>query len=467
MSTAPPSGPPAAAEAVAVSNIEAFLQEALARLGPDTVEERRPGPGRPRVLPALCLWAGVLVMVLRGFESQRALWRLLVRQGLWRFGRVAISDQALYSRLARAGTAPLERLFAHVSAVLAARLAPYAQRDLAPFAPAVVALDASTLARLARLLPALRALPAEATGLLAGQVAALFDVRSQQWRALTVIPDAAQNCKVAARGLLDALERGSLVLADLGSFGFAWFDDLTEAGFWWVSRLRAKTSYRVVHTFYQVGETFDGIVWLGAHRADRAAHAVRLVQFRAKGVLHQYVTNVLDPATLPPRELACLYARRWDIELAFALVKEHLHLHLLWATKQVVILQQVWAVFTIAQVFQALRLEVAARAGVDPFEVSLALLVREFPDFVATEADPIAAFIACGRQVGYIRPSTRTRVEAPALPARIRPLPPDLILTRTPRYAQRRTEPGYRPPHSRRRAPANVRPVPPQPILLE
>jgi hypothetical protein len=245
------------------------------------------GPGRPRVLPALCLWAGLLVCVLRGFASQRQLWRRLVRQGLRRFGRIAISDQALYNRLARAGTAPLEGLFAQVSGVLADRLAPYAQTSLAPFAPAVVALDASTLDQLARLLPALRALPLDAKALLAGQVAALFDVRLQQWRALTFIADAAENGKVAARGLRSGLVPGTLILADLGYFGFAWVDDLTGAGFWWVSRLRAKTSYRVIHTFYQTGDTFAGVVWLGAHAADRAAHAVRLVQFPAKGGLHQ------------------------------------------------------------------------------------------------------------------------------------------------------------------------------------
>lgn len=467
MSSPSPSVPAPAGEASALNNIEAFLEEALSNLRLDALEQRRVGPGRPRVLPALCLWAGLLVCVLRGFESQLQLWRLLVRQGLWRFGRIAISDQALYNRLARAGTAPLEGLFAQVSGVLADRLAPYAQRTLAPFAPAVVALDASTLDKLARRLPALRTLPADATALLAGQVAALFDVRIQQWRALTFIPDAAENCKVAARGLLAGLAPGTLVLADLGYFGFAWFDDLTDASFRWVSRLRAKTSYQVIHTFYQVDETFDGLVWLGAYPADRAAHAVRLVQFRAKGVLHQYVTNVLDPTTLPPRELACLYARRWDIELAFSLVKEHLRLHLLWASKPLVVLQQVWAVFTIAQVFQALRLEIAGRAEVDPFEVSMALLVQEFPEFIASEPDPIAAFIACGRQVGYIRPSTRTRIEAPALPASCRPCPPDLPLTRTPRYAQRRADPGPRPHHSHRPSPQPPRPVPRQPHLLE
>jgi hypothetical protein len=461
------SPPPPGTAPVAVCHIEAFLEEALRHLEPDRVEARHPGPGRPRVLPALCLWAGVLVCVLRGFSSQQQLWRLLVHQGLWRFGRIPICDQALYNRLARGGIKPLAQLFTQVSAVLADRLAPYAQTTLAPFAPAVLALDATTLDRLARHLPALPALPADSKALLAGQVAALFDVRLQQWRALTYIADAAENCKVAARGMLAGLAPGTLILADLGYFGFAWFDDLTTSGFRWVSRLRAKTSFRVIHTFYQEGDTFDGIVWLGAYAADRAAYAVRLVQFRAKGGLHQYVTNVLDPVRLPPRELAVLSARRWDIELAFALVKEHLHLHLFWACKPVVVLQQVWAVFTIAQIFQALRLEIAARAGVDPFEVSMALLVREFPDFLATAPDPIAAYLDGARQVGYIRPSTRTQITAPDLPARLHPLSPTLVLVRTPRYAQRALKPGPRPSRSHQRNPAPPRPVPPQPLLLE
>lgn len=303
--------------------------------------------------------------MLRGFGSQLHLWRLLSGHGLWRFPRVAITDQALYNRLGRAGTAPLEHLFAQVSRVLAARLAPYADRTLAPFAAAVVALDERTLDQVARLLPALRALPAGDPGLLPAKPAGVFDVRLQQWRQVRHVADPPQNSKVAARDLVASLPPGTLILADLGYFGFAWFDDLTDRGYWWVSRLRAKTSYVVIHTFYQQEETFDGIVRLGAYRADQAAHAIRLVQFRVGPVLHQYLTNVRDPYQLPPQEVARLYARRWASELAFLLIKRRLGLHLLWAGKPVVILQQIWAVLTIAEIFQALRQEVAGRAQVD------------------------------------------------------------------------------------------------------
>ena len=455
---------PSPANKRVVGDVEAFLQELIGQLAP---EPEGPGPGRPRVLPGLCLWAGLLVCVARGFASQLQLWRLLTQKGLWRWPRFGLSDQAIYNRLAGAGTVPLEALFAQVTELLRARLAPFVEATLAPFAAEVVALDETTLDQVARLLPALRGVRPGDVALLPGKLAGLFDVRRQLFRSVQYVDDPQQNEKVAAWDLRRRLVPGTLVLADLGYFGFAWFDALTARGCWWVSKLRAKTSYQVIHTFYQEEDTFDGLVWLGAHPADRAAHAVRLVQFRVGRVLYQYLTNVLDPTWLPPREVARLYARRWDIELAFLLVKRHLKLHLLWAAKPVVVRQQVWAVLTIAQIIQALRLEVAGRAQVDPAEVSLALLVQDFPDYAARAQDPVAAFVERGRAARYIRPSTRTRVTAPALPAQIRPCPPDLALVRTPRYAQRRIEPGYRPPHDRRPDPATVRPVPRQPLLLE
>ncbi|MGH2585480.1 MAG: transposase, partial [Dehalococcoidia bacterium] len=84
-------------------------------------------------------------------------------------------------------------------------------------------------------------------------------------------PDPHQREQVGARGLLAHVRPGTLILADLGYFGFAWFDDLTAPGYFWLSRLRAKTSYTVLHAFYQRGDTFDGLVWLGTYRADKPA----------------------------------------------------------------------------------------------------------------------------------------------------------------------------------------------------
>jgi hypothetical protein len=426
------------AEPPLLDRVEAFLTELAADLEPEP-----PGPpwrGRPRVLPALALWGGLTVCVLRGWQNQKALWRLLSATGLWHFAPVPVSDEAVYKRLAAADPSPLADLFANLTALLVERLDPYADRTLAPFAAEVLAIDQTALDPIARRLPALRGVPPGDDRLLPGKLAGVFDVRRQLWRRIMHLDDPHRNEKATCRELVAGLPRHSLLLYDLGFFAFEWFDELTTDGFLWVTRLRAKTSYEVRHVFHEDGDTLDALVWLGQHRADRAKYAVRLVQFRRGEALHRYLTNVLCPRRLPLEALPRLYARRWDIELAVNTAKTDLHLHLLWSSKAAVILHQVWAVLTIAQLVQALRVLVAATARVDPFDVSLPLLIRYLPMYAARGRgqDPILAFAADGRRLGFIRPSRRIRIAAPTVPAdALRPPPMGLRLVRLPRYAHR------------------------------
>src|SRR5438046_3304859 len=246
---------------------------------------------------------------------------------------------------------------------------------LAPFASQVVALDETTLDPVARKLPSLRHFKKGAVELLPGKLATLFDVRLQLWQRIDYVADAQQNCKVQARAMLKGLCEGTLLLFDLGYFGFEWLDELTTRNLWYVCRLREKTSYTVVHTLYESDEVFDGLVWLGNHQA-KARYVARLVRVRVGCCTHEYLTNVLDPSVLSMGDLVRLYARRWDIELAFLLLKEYLQLHLWWQSKLTGILQQIWACLSIAQLLQAMRMELACQAHVAPFEVFMALVVR-------------------------------------------------------------------------------------------
>jgi hypothetical protein len=417
-----------------LAQIERFLQELIEALEPAAEEPN--GPGRPRILPALCLWAGVIICVLEGWSSQRKVWRLLSLKGLWHYPRFAISDEAVYKRLEQGGPEPLKQLFEAVSKALLERLQGFAQK-LAPFASEVVAIDATTLDQVLRHLPCLRAVPRGEDTLLPGKLAGVFDVRVQQWRYIEHVASPHQNDKVAALNLLEHIQRGALILMDLGFFSFPWFDQLTAEGYYWISRLRDKTSYQIVHTYYQQGETFDGLIWLGNYRADRARYAVRLVSFRIGDRLYQYITNVTAPSLLSLHDIAVLYARRWDIELAFKLIKRELGLHLLWSAKEAVLMQQVWAVLLISQILHGLQLEIAAKAQVDPFDVSLPLLVEYLPDW--HDVDLVALLVERGRQGGFIRPSRRIRIQTPPIQrADYHPIPPDLVLVRDPRYARRR-----------------------------
>jgi hypothetical protein len=278
--------------------------------------------------------------------------------------------------------------------------------------------------------------------LMPGKLAAVFDVRRQLFRTITLTDHPHQNEKVLARDLVATVPVGSLILADLGYFGFKWFDDLTDGGYLWLSRLRGKTSTRTEHVFYQDETTCDGLVWLGRHRADRAKHLVRMVRFRVGATEHSYLTNVRDPELLPMPEIARLYGRRWDIELAVKLVKRDLGLHLLWSAKPTVLMHQIWAVLLIAQAVLAMQGMVADVAGVPVEEVSLALLVQYLPSYAAAHDDAITPFVADGRALGFIRPSRRIKHQAPTLtPEQLIPPLPDLVTTQKPRYANRKCGP--------------------------
>jgi len=419
--------------------IEAFVRAMVERIVPKPM---RKGRGRPAVLPTLCLWSAFLVGVLRGLGSQAAVWRLLTVHGLWDYPRFDVCDQAVRNRLINGGAAAMERFFDQVTAVLAERLLPYADATLASWASAVVALDETTLDSLARKLPSLRGTPAGDDALLPGKVAGLFDVRTQQWRKLKWVDDVHANEKLRARSMVEDLPEGSLVLADLGYFGFEWFDFLRDAGHDWVSRLKKKTSYKVRHVFYEHGSTLDALIWLGAHRADRAAKSVRLVRFTHAGQQYEYITSMLAPKQLPLAEIARLYARRWDIELAVKLVKRELGLHLFWGAKTEVVQAQVWAACAIAQILMGLRQEVAARAGVDPFDVSMKLLIEWLPRLGHRGEDPMEVLVKHGRHGKIIRPSRRLKTCAPTIRDEdIVPLPPDLPLERTPRHSHRKCGP--------------------------
>lgn len=417
-----------------IGEIEEFLRSIIEKLEP--IKSDPIGKGRPRILPALCLWAGVIVCVLQGWNSQLGIWRLLHQKGLWDYPRFPISDQAINKRLEKDGSKSLKRLFEMVSAALRERLQAYAQ-PVIKLTKEVVAIDATSLDKVARTLPILRSVPNGDKRLLPGKLAGVFDIGLQQWITITHIENPVENDKKEARQLLEHINKGALILADLGYFGFSWFDELTTKGYFWLSRLREKTSFEIIHTYYKKGNTFDGLVWLGVYRADRARFAVRLVSFQVGKKVFRYITNVKDPQQLSIHEIATLYARRWDIEMAFKLIKRELGLNLFWSSKTEVIMQQVWAVLTIAQILHAIQLEIASKAGVDLFDVSLPLIVKYLPGW--NDVDFIAFIVETGRDGGFIRPSRRVSIQTPeVLMSDYLSAPPDLVLERTPRYAGRR-----------------------------
>jgi hypothetical protein len=406
--------------------------------------------GRPRGRPArlttvhLCL--GIVLCGLEGFGAQLQLWRRLCLEPVGPFAPVAVVDQAVYNRLARAAGV-MRAFFQQVSGWMAEQVEGLQERNLAPWATQVLALDESTLDAVGRWLPELRRVLAGDPALLAGRISALFDLRRQQWVRVELWQEAVANCKQQAHLMLAGLQAGTLLLFDRGYLSFPWFDELTERGLFWISRYANHASMRVRHILYQGDGVTDAIVELGIYRADRAKYPVRLVQFYHHGRLHRYLTNVLDPQQLSLADIARLYARRWDIELAFGVLKEHLHVSQLWSAKWEVVQVQIWCALLLAQLFHGLQVQLAAQQGVDPFDVSIDLLVELVPRLLQRGIAPLSALGRLGRELGLIRPSSRLQVQVPFVdPTWITPAPPEALRPReSVRYAQRKCAPGPRP----------------------
>ena len=83
-------------------------------------------------------------------------------------------------------------------------------------------------------------------------------------------------------------------------------------------------------TFTETHDLIDQKILLGHSRGRATPITVRLICIRHGQNWHRYITSVLEPTELPPYVVADLYARRWQIETAFNLVKRLLGLSYLW-----------------------------------------------------------------------------------------------------------------------------------------
>ena len=236
------------------------------------------------------------------------------------FAPVWLTRNGLVKRLLQTGLGPLQELWEGINAQLAQTGSQAVPATLAAFATDILCLDETRLDAVGRYLKPLRGLSAHDSACFAGKLVALLDLRAQRWLRLEWREAVHENCRVDMLDFLRGLSVGSLLLFDLGYFSFSFLDTLTQWKLWWVCRYREKTSYRIVHVFYRQREVLDALIWLGTGQK-QARHLVRLVRLGDGIGVRMYLTNVCDPQLLSLGEVAQLYARRWDIEMAFRLRK--------------------------------------------------------------------------------------------------------------------------------------------------
>ena len=252
---------------------------------------------------------------------------------------------------------------------------------LAPFANGIYAIDDTTLDALIRRTKALKEYPKGAVETLGGRLGCALDLITGAYAEILYDSDAAANEKNHIRPLIERLGTGNMYVFDLGYFAFEFFDYLTDRGDYFVSRLRKKTSYKIIQTLVDGAFYREQIIYLGKHRSDQAAHPVRMVELLIDGSWYQYITNVLEPKQLPAPQLWTLYAQRWTIEVSFASVKRALGMAYLHPCSENGMLIQIWCTISVFQVLQDLRLEIASANGWNENEASWYNLMQRISQY--------------------------------------------------------------------------------------
>jgi hypothetical protein len=342
--------------------VEDIAQRLRARLTPAAFAPLRipggddPVKRRDRVLTLPVMVAIVVSLVWRQIPSLTELLRVLAEEGLLWTEAVSVSKQALSQRLARLPSALFARLFCEALDQPAPANEHLELADLSANFACLWLADGSTLEAVRRKLKELKE-PSETP--LAGKMMMIVEGLTRRPVKAFYTSQSLSNDKSFNEQILEALPQRGLLVMDLGFFSFVLFDQFSDQKKYFITRLRDKTAYQVVELLSSGQRFRDEIIEMGQYRSNPCHHRVRMVSVEWAGVWHRYLTNVLDPEQLSPREVCELYRRRWRIEEAFLLTKRLLGLSYLWAATSNAVEIQVYATW----VFYAVLVELCAEVS--------------------------------------------------------------------------------------------------------
>ncbi len=140
-------------------------------------------------------------------------------------------------------------------------------------------------------------------------------------------------------------EPGAIYIMDRGYLDFAQLYRFHEAGAFFV--IRAKGNLRAARIYSHAVDRTSGLrsdhtIRLTGHYS-HAGYPVHLRRVRFHDVEQArslvFLTNAFD---LPALTIAALYKRRWQVELFFKWIKQHLHIKAFYGTSENAVKTQIW-----------------------------------------------------------------------------------------------------------------------------
>jgi putative transposase len=142
-----------------------------------------------------------------------------------------------------------------------------------------------------------------------------------------------------------AFPKGSMVAIDRGYTDYAWYNQLTEKGIFFVTRLKSNAQYRVVSrraVLASKGLTCDQTIeFTGIQTARKCPILLRRIGYRdpETGKHYVFLTNHFKPAA---KTIADIYKARWQVELFFKWIKQNLKIKTFLGTSKNAVMTQIW-----------------------------------------------------------------------------------------------------------------------------
>ena len=139
--------------------------------------------------------------------------------------------------------------------------------------------------------------------------------------------------------------KGSIVAVDKGYNDYAWYNQLTESGIFFVTRLKANAKYRTVcrrPVLKSKGLICDQTIeFTGAQTAKKCPVQLRRIAYRdaETGKRYVFLTNNFK---LSAKTIADIYKARWQVELFFKWIKQNLKIKSFVGTSKNAVMTQIW-----------------------------------------------------------------------------------------------------------------------------
>ena len=195
------------------------------------------------------------------------------------------------------------------------------------------------------------------------------------------------------------LPKGSYVVFDRGYTDYSWYQELTEDGVFFVTRL--KSNAVPTPGPLRRGRKSPGVLrdqQIKLKGIDGTYRKVRYLDVKT-GITYEFLTNALD---LPAATVAQLYKERWQIELFFKWIKQNLRVKSFLGTSFNAVMTQLWIALCAYLVLAFLKFQSKLRHSMQQMLRLLQLNLFERRDFMELFAPPKPKLSLCDKQLSLI-----------------------------------------------------------------